>query len=78
VSDPVNRPDHYTEGGIEAIEVIEAKGHGSGFCYGNALKYLMRAPYKGAELEDLRKARWYVERLIVKTEQLRSDDPPPR
>jgi len=34
------------------------------FCVGNAIKYLMRAEYKGKQLEDLAKARWYIEREI--------------
>lgn len=66
--DPVDHPSHYTQGKFESIEVIEDQGHGRGFCYGNALKYLHRAPHKGREVEDLRKARWYVERLIMQLE----------
>lgn len=66
MSDLVNHPDHYggADNPYEAIKVIEAAGHGRGFCYGNALKYLLRAPHKGSELQDLKKARWYISRLI--------------
>lgn len=60
----VNHPPHY--GGeanpYEAIKVIEAWG--LGFCLGNVVKYLSRAGKKGDALEDLRKARWYLDREI--------------
>lgn len=62
--DPVNHPAHY--GGAsdpyEAIKVIEAWG--ASFNIGSALKYLCRAGKKGARLEDLRKARFYIAREI--------------
>lgn len=66
--DPINHPSHYTAGRIESIEFIEDQGHGRGFCYGNALKYLTRAPHKGTELEDLKKALWYIQRLVASLE----------
>ena len=61
-SDRVNHPTHYTShpSGIEAIEITEQFN----FCIGNAIKYLWRAGLKGAKLEDLEKARWYVNREI--------------
>lgn len=59
--DPVN-PSHYQQGGLEAIDVIEA--FGLGFCVGNALKYILRYRFKGTPLEDLKKARWYLDREI--------------
>jgi hypothetical protein len=65
--DMVNHPSHYTVGGIETIDVIEAKLDQSefqGYCLGNILKYLMRAGYKGKQLEDLRKAQFYLNRMI--------------
>lgn len=62
--DMINSPPHYTTGDIESIDYIEDQGHGRGFCYGNALKYLARAPHKGCERADLLKAIWYVERLL--------------
>lgn len=61
----VNHPPHY--GGdttYEAIKVIEAWG--LGFCLGNAVKYICRAQHKGTALEDLKKARWYLDREIQK------------
>lgn len=61
--DMVNSPDHYTAGGIETIDFIEAKG--LGYNLGNAVKYISRAPYKGKFLEDLKKAVWYLQREIA-------------
>lgn len=63
--DPVNHPPHYTMGKFESIDVIEDQGHGRGFCYGNAMKYLHRAP---PEVQDLRKAIWCIERVIKQVE----------
>ena len=69
--DPVNRPAHYTDGKIEVIEYIEDKG--LGFCLGNAIKYISRAgkKYKDKEVEDLKKAIWYIERRIKELEEAR-------
>jgi hypothetical protein len=60
--DPVNNPAHYTVGGIETIDFIEAKK--LGYNLGNVIKYLTRADHKGNKLEDLRKAQWYLTREI--------------
>ena len=60
--DPVNRPAHYTAGGIETIDFIEAKK--LNYNVGNVVKYLTRADHKGNKLEDLRKAQWYLTREI--------------
>lgn len=65
--DNVNHPSHYTQGRVEVIDVIEdaTKGAGGfeGYCLGNVVKYVMR--YRGKNgVEDLRKARWYLNRLI--------------
>jgi hypothetical protein len=60
--DPVNNPAHYTVGGIETIDFIEAKK--LNYRLGNVVKYLTRADYKGNKIEDLRKAQWYLEREI--------------
>ena len=65
--DVVNRPEHYNNGGMECIEAIQGMlTHDEyiGYLRGNALKYLWRFRYKGKPVEDLRKARWYEERLI--------------
>lgn len=60
--DAVNHPAHYKSAtGIEVIDVIEA--FGLGFHDGNVVKYLLRWKQKGGE-EDLRKARWYLDRFI--------------
>lgn len=66
-ADMVNSPAHYTDGGIETIDFIEAKltrEQFVGMCVGNALKYLSRAGKKGDRAEDLRKARWYITRVL--------------
>mgnify|MGYP003130611944 CR=1 FL=1 len=65
--DPVEQPDHYNKGAIEAIEAIKAsmpEHEFKGYLKGNALKYLWRYDYKGKPVEDLRKCRWYIEKLI--------------
>ena len=64
--DRVNHPPHYTAhpSGVECIQVTEHMN----FCRGNAIKYLWRAGEKGSELEDLRKARWYIDREISRLE----------
>lgn len=62
------RPAHYKAGDFECIDVIEALGHGHSFCIGNAIKYLFRADRKPNGLEDLKKARWYVDRAIERLE----------
>lgn len=67
--DAVNHPSHYTDGKIEVIEFIEDKK--LGFCLGNAVKYIARAGKKDPtkEIEDLKKARWYIERRIKQLEE---------
>jgi len=62
VSDRVNHPAHYNAGGVEVIDAIEAWG--LGFNLGNVIKYVARAEHKGATVEDLRKAAWYLDREI--------------
>lgn len=64
--DPVARPRHYTFGSIEVIDAIEAWG--LGFHLGNVVKYTTRAAHKGRYLEDLRKARWYLDRELQRHE----------
>jgi hypothetical protein len=66
--DMVNHPPHYKVGGIEAIDYIQAKltaEEFAGFCKGNALKYISRANHKKDATEDLRKAIWYLDRLVT-------------
>ena len=63
----VDNPPHYNNGSIECIEAIEAmlsRDEYIGYLRGNALKYMWRFRYKKKPIEDLRKARWYEERLI--------------
>jgi hypothetical protein len=62
--DPVNHPAHYKVGGIETIDFIEAKQ--LGYHLGNAVKYITRADHKGNRLQDLQKAKWYIDRAIEK------------
>ncbi len=65
--DNVNRPSHYTQGGIECIDAIKAATVGltgiKAVCTGNAIKYLWRWKFKNG-VEDIRKAIWYLERLL--------------
>jgi hypothetical protein len=65
--DQVNHPKHYTFGTIEVIDVIE--DWDLGFCLGNTVKYIARSPHKGTELQDLKKAAWYLQRQISRLEQ---------
>lgn len=71
VNDPVNRPAHYTDGKIEVIDFIEDKN--LGFSLGNAVKYIARAGKKdpNKEVEDLKKAKWYIERRISQLEEVK-------
>lgn len=63
-NDAVNHPSHYTDGGIETIDFIEAKK--LPYHLGNAVKYISRAGKKDQNktIEDLQKAAWYIERYI--------------
>jgi len=60
MKDKINHSSHYTahKSGVECIEVTE----GRNFCIGNAIKYIWRAKDKDSYLDDLKKARWYIER----------------
>lgn len=60
-SSSVNHPAHYNQGSIEVIDAIE--DWKLSFHAGNVIKYVVRAPHKNG-LEDLKKARWYLDRLI--------------
>jgi len=62
--DAVTRPAHYggEENPHEPIKVIEH--YNLDFHLGNAVKYILRAPLKGTEIDDLKKARWYLDRKI--------------
>ena len=73
--DVVNHPPHY-QSNIECIDAMEAMSSGcsipsnQAYCWQNCFKYLWRWPYKNG-LEDLRKARWYLDRLIKQLEEER-------
>lgn len=71
MSDAVEHPSHYNMGGIEVIDAIEAWGFGEGFNRGNAIKYIARAGRKdpAKEVEDLKKARFYIDAEIKRLEQ---------
>lgn len=60
-------PKHYKEhpSGVECIDITEHLT----FCLGNTIKYIWRAGQKGATLEDLKKARWYLDREIKRLEK---------
>lgn len=60
----VNHPKHYNMGKFEVIDVIE--DWNLGFHTGNAVKYIARAKYKNNEIEDIKKAIWYLERHLKK------------
>jgi hypothetical protein len=64
--DAINHPSHYIDGNIECIEAIEAaltNEEFRGYCKGNSIKYIWRERHKG-ETESLKKAQWYLNRLI--------------
>ena len=63
MNDPVNHQKHYTAhpSGVECIHITEHMG----FCLGNAVKYIWRADLKLNAIEDLKKARWYLDREIA-------------
>ncbi len=66
VDTKVDHPPHYTQNSMETIDVIEnsmPRVHFCGYLRGNILKYMLRYEYKGGT-EDLKKARWYLNRLI--------------
>jgi hypothetical protein len=63
----VNHPNHYNQGKIEVIDAIEEWG--LGFNDGNVVKYVSRYKHKERPLEDLKKAKWYLEREINRLEK---------
>lgn len=65
--DNIDHPDHYNQGSIEVIDIIE--DWGLDFKLGSVVKYVLRAPYKGNQLEDLKKAKWFLQRCIDKLEE---------
>ena len=69
MTDAINHPSHYADGKIEVIDFIEDKG--LNFNRGNAVKYIARAGKKNPakEIEDLKKAIWYLERECKRLEK---------
>lgn len=66
-SDMVNKPPHYNQFGIECINAIEAsmsKLEFEGYLKGNIIKYLWRFRYKGKPLQDAKKAKFYLDKLL--------------
>ena len=74
--DNVNHPSHYTQGGIECIDAIKAATVGltgiEAVCTGNAVKYMWRWKFKNGA-EDIRKAMWYLEKLLAEVESENSN-----
>ncbi len=71
MSDVVNRPAHYRQGSVECIEAIESsmsREEFQGYLKGNIEKYVWRYRYKNG-VQDLAKARWYIDRLILALEE---------
>lgn len=71
--DPVEKPRHYAEGAIECIDAIEAviedMNGPEAFLTAQVMKYIWRWDRKGKPLDDLRKAKWYLNRLIERGEK---------
>jgi len=65
--DIVNSPPHYNQGKIEVIDFVEDQS--LGFHEAQVIKYVCRARFKGKELEDLKKAQWYLQRKITLLEK---------
>ena len=72
VPDMVNHPQHYTQGGIECIDALKAATVGKrgieAVCVANVIKYLWRYEEKNG-IEDVRKAKWYIERLLKELDE---------
>lgn len=72
-TETVEHPPHYNlhPSGIECIQVTEHLN----FCLGNAVKYIWRADLKHDAIEDLKKAKWYIEREIARRESVQHATP---
>lgn len=72
-SSAVDHPSHYNQGNIETIEIIKELTNGytgfEGNLVGNVVKYLDRAPYKESKLQDIKKAQFYLNRLVDELER---------
>ena len=73
--DQVNNPPHYTTGRIECIDAMNAMSEGANvssfvsYCWLASFKYIWRWHYKGKPIEDLEKAKWYIQRMIDKLKE---------
>ena len=70
--DLINSPPHYTQASIECIDAIAAalsEDEFRGFVKGNALKYIWRSELKGESVENIKKAIWYLNRLVATKEK---------
>jgi hypothetical protein len=76
MNDPIHQPSHYTSH-PSGIEVIEITKHET-FLRGNIVKYVLRAPYKGTELQDLEKARQYLDWEIDRVRAAELSKPKPK
>lgn len=71
--DPVDKPKHYNQGGVECLDAIEAAltpEEFKGYCKGNIIKYVWRENLKEQNIQDLKKSNFYLNRLIDKLENL--------
>ena len=68
MTDEINNPEHYTKGKIEVFDFIVDQD--LPWEAGNIIKYLFRYRYKGTPLKDLKKAQWYVNRLVEQMEKV--------
>ena len=71
--DPVDKPKHYNQGGVECLDAIEAAltpEEFKGYCKGNIIKYVWRENFKDQNIQDLKKSNFYLNRLIEKLENL--------
>lgn len=67
----IDHPSHYNSGSIEVIDYLKSELTSDqlyGFCIGNVIKYISRAPYKESMITDLYKAKWYLEYIINEIE----------
>ena len=70
--DMVDHPPHYNEGGLECIDYIQQQlgDKFSSYLEGSIIKYIHRHKYKDANIQDLEKAKWYLNKLIEHYENL--------
>ena len=76
-TDVVNHPPHYNKHGVECITAIRASmtdEEYQGYLKGNSLKYIWRYKYKGHPKQDLEKAKWYLNKLIMEVDQCNTED----